>query len=116
MYLDRVFVRVNGEQLRAVLAAIASKLEGFSADDVDQLCADVAVLEPDDDALIEPLISFQGDVVPFVVDVFKDAQGSLEAVFLVPRTLTSLVQDVAGSVVGTSAVRSIAADQEAGSE
>ena len=72
MYLDRVFVRVNGEQLRAVLAAIASRLEGFSADDVDQLCADVAVLEPDDDALIEPLISFQGEVVPFVVDVFKD--------------------------------------------
>jgi len=116
MHLDRVFVRVIGEQLKAVLVAAASQLNGFSADDIDQLCADVAALEPDDDVLIEPDVSFRGAPSPFIVDVFKDAQGSLEVVFILPPALASVVQEVARSVVGTASVRRIAAEQVAGSE
>jgi hypothetical protein len=116
VHLDRVFVRVSSEQLSAVLVAIASHLEGFRSSDIDQLCADVAALESDDDVLIEPDISFQGRALPFVVDVFKDAQGSLEVVFLLPRALTSPVQELARSVVGPAAVRSIAAEPASGPE
>ncbi len=113
MDFDRVFASVNGEQLKAVLVAVASQVEGFSPGDIDQLCADVAALEPDDDVLIEPDISFRGNALPFAVDVFKDAQGALEVVFLLPRALTSLVQDVARGVVGTSAVRCIVTERAA---
>ena len=109
MELDRVFVQVDGEQLRAVLLAIASQLEGFTSGDIDRLCEDVSALDFDDDALVEPDVSFQGTATPFVVDVFKDAQGSLEIVFLLSPVLTSLVEVAARSVVGTTAVRSIAA-------
>ena len=45
MHLERVFVDVNSEQLKAILIAVAARLEGFSPGDVDQLCADAATLE-----------------------------------------------------------------------
>jgi len=110
MHLERVFVDVNSEQLKAILIAVAARLEGFSPGDVDQLCADAATLEPDTDVLIEREISFRGDALPFVIDVLKDAAGALEIVFFLPHSLTSLVQDAARAVVGASAVRSIVAD------
>jgi len=116
MNLDRVFVQVTGDQLEAVLLALAPKLEGLSADEIGRLCADVAALEADDDVLFEPTISFRGADVPFVVDVFKDAEGALELVFMLPSVLTSLVQDAACAIVGAAAVRSIVAEGTADSE
>ena len=116
MNLDRVFAQVTGDQLNAVLLALVPRLEGFSADEIGRLCADVAALEADDDVLIEPTISFQGAPLPFVIDVFKDAEGALEVVFMLPPVLTSLVQDTACAVVGAAAVRSIVAEQTADSE
>jgi len=88
---------------------VASRVEGFSPGDVDQLCADVAALELDDDVLLEPEISFCGVALPFAVDVFKDAEGALEVVFLLAPDLRSMVQDAACAAVGKSAVRSIVA-------
>jgi hypothetical protein len=116
MNLDRVFVQVAGDQLKAVLLALVPRLDGLSVDDTDRHCADVAALEADDDVLIEATISFQGTALPFVVDVFKDADGALEAVFMLPPVLTSLVQDAACAVVGAAAVRSVVAEQTAESE
>jgi hypothetical protein len=116
MNLDRVFAQVTGDQLKAVLLMLAPRLEGFSVDEVDRLCADVAAIEADDDVLIEPTVSFQGAALPFVVDVFKDVDGVLEVVFMLPPVLTSLVQDAACAVVGAAAVRSIVAEQTADSE
>ena len=116
MNLDRVFAQVTGDQLKAVLHALVPRLDGFSVDDADRLCADVAALQADDDVLIEPTISFQGAALPFVVDVFKDADGALEAVFMLPPVLTALVQDAACAVVGAVAVPSIVAEQTADSE
>jgi hypothetical protein len=109
MDLDRVFAQVNGDQLKAVLLALAPRLEGFSVEEIDRLCADVAALEADDDLLVEPTVSFRGEPLPFVVDVFKNADGTLEAVFMLPPVLTSIVQDAARAVVGAAAVRSIVA-------
>lgn len=109
MKLDRVFADVNSEQLKALLLMIASRVEGISPGDVDQLCADVAALELDDDVLLEPEISFRGVALPFAIDVFKDAEGALEVVFLLAPDLSTTVQDAACAVVGRSAVRSIVA-------
>jgi hypothetical protein len=107
MHLDRVFAVANSEQLKAILLAVSSRVSGLSPSEVDQLCADVAALEPDDDVLLEPEISFCGAALPFAINVFKDAEGALEVVFLLATDLTSMVQDVACAAVGKSAVRSI---------
>jgi hypothetical protein len=116
MNLDRVFAQVTGDQLKAVLLTLAPRLEGFSVDEIGRLCADVVALKADDDVLIEPTISFQGAALPFVVDVFKDVDGALEVVFMLPPVLTSLVQYAACAVVGAAAVRSIVAEPTADSE
>lgn len=109
MHLDRVIAEVDIDQLNAILLQVASRIEGFGPGDIDQLCADVAELEPDDDALLEPDIFFSGASHPFVVDVFKDADGALEVVFLVSSDLRPLVEEAAWAVVGKSAVRSLVA-------
>jgi hypothetical protein len=113
MRLDQVFVNVSIDQLRTLLLTFASRLSGFTATDVEDFCASVNVLDPDDDAIFEPTVSFQGEHLPFVVDVFKDAQGALEAGFLLAPMLTPLVQNEARSLVGAEAVRSIIAKQDA---
>ena len=108
MLLDRVFVNVTDDQLKSLLLQLASHLgHGLTADEIEDFCAGVVALEPDDDLLIEPAVSFGGEELPFVVDVFKDEHCALEAVFLVAPEITSLVEDEARSLVGGAAVRKI---------
>jgi hypothetical protein len=112
MLLDRVFVQVTDDQLRLLLLTLAGHLEaGFTPAEVDAFCAGVVALEPDDDLLAEPTVSFQGEELPFAVDVFKDEHGDLEAVFLLAPVLTPLVEDEARSLAGATSVRSLLGKQ-----
>jgi hypothetical protein len=117
MLLDRVFVALTDGQLKSLLLEVASHLRGgLTTGEIEQFCAGVAALEPDDDLLIEPSVAFRGEELPFVVDVFKDEHGALEAVFLLAPALTSLVQDEARSLAGAAAVRSMLGSDATGAE
>ena len=112
MLLDRVFVAVTETQLKSLLLSLSSHLGGgLTAIEVAAFCAKVADVAPDDDVLIELAVCFQGAELPFVLDVFKDDEGALEAVFLLVPMLTSLVQKEASSHAGPAAVRSILGEQ-----
>jgi len=93
MRLDRVLVNLERRQARQVLLGTVASLErGLSPHDVEELCADLEGLAPDEDVRIEPTVRFQNEDLPFVVDAFKKEADRCELVFIVPRVLGDLVR------------------------
>jgi hypothetical protein len=110
MKLDRLFADLVPEQLRMLLLAVASRFDsGFTAIEVERFCLDLAEVEPDDDLLVEPIILFQGEELPFVVDAFKNETDTLEVAFIAPAALADVVEEEIRRSLGGIDVRRIRA-------
>ena len=106
MTLDRIFVRLQPEQIRTLLLAIAGRLDdGFTRADAEQFCSDLATLSADDDLLIEPIVTYEGVQLPLVIEAFKDASPSLELVFMTPALLADVAEREVRSLFGDIGVR-----------
>jgi hypothetical protein len=93
MTLDRVFVHLAPDQIRALLVALANRFDdGFTTADAEQFFSRLAASSADDDLLIEPIVAFQGSRLPFAIDAFKGESALVELVFLTPPVLADLVE------------------------
>jgi hypothetical protein len=91
--LERLLMDAPLKVLEAVLAGVRAQLgEGLSEAEVADFVARVHRLKADDDLLIEPIVEFRGESVPFVVDAFATESESLEVVFIAPASLVDVVE------------------------
>ncbi len=80
---------------------------GFTAADAEEFSTDLCALESDDDLLIEPIVLFGGEQLPFVIDVLSHDADTSELVFIVPRVLATLVQEEIRGAFGETPMRVI---------
>jgi len=113
--LDRVFVTLQSREVRGLVLAVATHLDGgLSSSEVDEFCEALDALAPDDDVLIEPIVGYRGEALPLVIDAFKEEAGRCEVGFLVPRALAELVQQQAERVCPAAPVRVLSGGVDAG--
>jgi len=111
MRLDRVFVDLPHDKVRVLLLALAQRLDGgFTAADAEEFSTDQSVLASDDDLLIEPMVLFGGEQLPFVVDVLSHDADTTALVFIVPRVLATLVQEEIRASFGVTPMRVISGE------
>ena len=73
----------------------------------------MAIAGPDDDLLIEPMVSYQGRPLPLVLDVFFEEGSPPELAVLAPAPLLTLVVEQIRASLGARDVRVLRAEGQA---
>jgi hypothetical protein len=117
MRLDRVFVDLPIDQVRLVLLALSRRLDGgLDAAQGEEFSEELAGLQEEDDLLLERTVAFDGEELPFIVDVLGHDTETFELVFIVPKALALLVQEELQAACGVSTMRLISGDSGNSSE
>jgi hypothetical protein len=90
--LERVFVTLPVHHVRRLLHAIVRHLEaGLSRDEVEKFCALLEGEHEWNDLIIEPIVRFEGQELPFIVDVLDEESDMFEIVFTSPPAISQIV-------------------------
>lgn len=109
--LERLIVNLSREQVHLVLLAVAARLDsGFSRDDAEEFCAQLDELEPDDELVVEPAVSFRRATFPFGIEVAKTGADSFAVGVVGPAAAIDMVEaEIRGGLIGAGVRRMRAA-------